>query len=399
MTTRNVLSKFMSEYWPAAVLTAGLLALSVYLQTAVYWSPMVLPDDVWLAKVNVHLTEHPFNIRFFQTYATLGVHHLFGLPIRESFFSVQFLLTMLLGPLFFRYLRRLEFDRIWANIGVVLLMTAYPILGAHFAPTHTWDDFWTYVFLVLALINLLDQRWIVSAIFLTLGALAREQVVLYYPILLLMAWWYRRDAPRGQVFAALILPVVVLGAYRYFLDVPIDNRAWEMWAANIANAKTINDCVVSLIISFGFMWPTALAGLVLIRRSKRLTSERFLFWGAILTVPVTAVVTLLFTFARETRIFFPPFVFVIPLSLIALQSAWAYVRERWSMPKMIGALVWVAAMAGIGIAISGILFPEFDYKANSEFRRPLAGAHLGLMAALTLAYAGSHLNREADIYS
>ena len=96
-------------------------------------------------------------------------------------------------------------------VGVALTFTAYPIMGANFEPTHTWDDFWSYLFLVLTLLAALDRRTIAVTVYMTLALFAREQAVLFYPLVLLILWWQRHSVrlPR-MILPALLPPVPVL---------------------------------------------------------------------------------------------------------------------------------------------------------------------------------------------
>jgi hypothetical protein len=100
-------------------------------------------------------------------------------------------------------------------------------------------------------------------------------------------------------------------------------------------------------------------------------------WGMATAVPLTTVVALLFTFVRETRILFPSFVIIVPLSLLTLQAGWNRIarhRRQW----LFGLAAALAPAIWIGFQLSDKLFPKFDYGANAAFRRDIAGIHLGL---------------------
>jgi hypothetical protein len=94
-------------------------------------------------------------------------------------------------------------------------------------------------------------------------------------------------------------------------------------------------------------------------------------------VPLTTAVALLFTFARETRIMFPSFVVIVPLSLLTLRAGWNRItRHRW--PWLVGLAVALAPAIRIGLDLADKLFPKFDYAANAVFRRDVAGIQIGL---------------------
>lgn len=389
MSRLNGFRAVVKEYWPAVITTVGLIALSLWMHLRVTWSPMVLPDSEWQDKLNLHLTWAPFAVRYFQNYSTLTLQYLFGWPIRESFFVVQYGLTFILGLVLYRYFQRLGFNRGWSLVGLALTFTAYPVLGAHFEPTHTWDDFWSYLFLAAALLAALNRRPITSAIYLTLGCLAREQIVLFYPAWAVLLWTQRESAGRARLLIALAMTPLVLAVFRALTWQPLDPARWRLYTFNFADINHTDDTLVSTVVAFGALWLLSIAGVWFVSRLDDKLSRRLLIWGMATAVPITTAVTLLFSYARETRIFFPPFVIIAPLSLLALRSFWHYTiknRIRWLWLVM---APLTAPAIYVGLKLAHRAFSKFDYGSNAFFRRDLAGVHLGLViicvAAVLLA--------------
>lgn len=385
--------EYLSEYGPVALLTVSLLAASAYLHIYAFWSPMVLSQEIWQKKIDLHLSWHPFAIRYFQNYTTLFLHNWIGLPLRESFFTIQFSLASILALVFYRYLRQMNFDRLWSNLGVALLLTAYPMLGAHFAPTHTWDDFWSYLFLTISLLSLLKGRWIWTALFFTLGCFAREQILLFYPILLYYAWQQRRQANVTLLSASLLMPLMIYCVFRILVWEDIDPTRWQYASFNFGDEKHTTDTVVSTILAYGFMWLTALVGFIQVWHSKNRWLPELVRFGALSVLPLTVAAAICLGLARETRLFFPAFVIVIPLSLTALRSAMCYVDKNWGAFTWILAPVILSTLAVLGVQLSEVLFADFDYAANSDLRRPLAGIQLGLMTFILLGYGAAGAGR------
>lgn len=367
------------EYGPVTLVTALILLISVWLQVQVSRSPMTLGDDIWLKKLTLHLTEYPFNIRPFQSYATLWLHNLTSLPIRESFFFIQFTLALLLGPVFFRFLQRLSFDRTWSVIGVVLLMTAYPMLGAHYAPTHTWDDFWAYLFLTLAFLSLLKDRPVIGIVWLTLATLAREPIAVFLPVYLLTVWWQRPRYDRRQLVLCVALPLLVLGLFRLLVGQEQDITRWVKHIEfNFGTPLKTSDSIASIIIAFGFLWPLSFAGLIRLARTRELAHARLLAVGFAIALPLTVLLTLTGGRAIETRIFFPPFIFVVPLALVAVRAAGRHMSAHWTWPTRMTAVLLLCLLCAAGVFVSQHwLFPEFSYKENASVRQDLVGVYLG----------------------
>lgn len=379
MPSLKRLSAFAQEYWIPALTTAVILLISVWLQIQVSRSPMTLGEDIWQQKLNLHLTSYPFSIRPFQSYATLWLHNLTALPIRESFFFLQFGLAFSLGLVFYAFLRRLTVDRTWSLIGVVLLMTAYPILGAHYAPTHTWDDFWGYLFLTLAFLSLLKRQPLIGALWLTLGAVAREPIAVFLPVYFLALWWERSDHRRWRLAVAVLLPLVTLVLFRLVFGQETDITRWSGHLDfNFGTALKRSDTLVSTIIAFGWLWPLSLAGLLALPRREDIQPSRLIAIGWVVALPLTVLLTLTGGRAIETRIFFPPFIFVIPLALVALRAGAQHIRSNWRWPTVGAFLLSLICLCAVGVVVSERwLFPEFSYKTNATVRQDLVGVYLG----------------------
>ena len=138
--------------------------------------------------------------------------------------------------------------------------------------------------------------------------------------------------------------------------------------------------MISLIDGFGFMWVAGFVGLVMLARRRRTRAESLLLWGTILAVPWTTFFTTFFTLVRETRILFPPFIFVIPLAMVGLKPIWEAIRPIGSRR------FWVAAVITLVVAAafretSLWFWPELDYGSSGNFRRYYAGTSIGLAVA------------------
>jgi len=347
---------------------------------------MTLPEEIWQKKLDTHLTYYPFAIRPFQSRLTLYLHEFLGLPVRESFFAIQFALALCLGAAFYRFLRLLEFSKNWSLVGLAALFLSYPVLGAHFAPTHTWDDFWSYLFLTLTFAAVLKKQPVAAGVFLTLGCFAREQILVFYPLLLLWAWWTRRETDRIRSLIMLAMPIVIYGVYRWLVFEEFDFRRFFHLKFNFETALRVNDTIVSAWIAFGLLWLLMIIGLLKRSYHSRNVPFRLVFWGVIIALPLTVALTVSTGMARETRIFFPPFLFVVPMALYVLKDVIERLKPFRSWRSWI---VWTLVIAGAtaaGYQLALELFPRFDYGTNGVFRRQIAGIHFGLTITLLTGY-------------
>jgi len=91
-----------------------------------------------------------------------------------------------------------------------------------------------------------------------------------------------------------------------------------------------------------------------------------------------------FSYARETRILFPPFVLVIPIALIAARALFENALETICSKKILFTMAAILLYAGGYYLAKLVLFTQFDYIANSELRGPLAGVYLLINVSIFL---------------
>ncbi len=375
------------------VITATGIVVSLFLHLKATWTPLLLDPEAWAKAIEFHLNYYPYNIRFPQTQATLFVSQLFGVTLKESFYILQYILVLILGPLFYNYLKTLGFGRNWSLVGLALLMFSFPILCAHFEPVHTWDDKWMYGFLILTFSALLKNNWLVASLFFTLGCFAREQMVLFYPIFFLEGMWCRQKLGVRKLSLVLSIPIIIYGTFTLIMYQTADPHRWSLFAYNFENTARAADSIVSLWISFGFLWFLGVAGAVSIFAKKSEPKFRILFWGAVTALPLTLILGILFTYVRETRILFPPFVFLIPLALVALKNLWAKLPAEkskvfWIITTCSGALLITS-----GMLIAPYIWPVFDYGSSAMLRRDLAGVQIGLSLLLLVGVVVSRFRK------
>jgi len=346
---------------------------------------MSLGDETWNYKMDIHLTEYPFSLRLFQTHFTILLHTITGLSLKVSFYTIQYVLALITGLLFFKYLRSLGFEHYWPHLGMILFFTSLSVMGAHFAPIHTWDDFWLYMFLLLTAMSILSSSWYQAALFFTLGCFARETFLLFYPILLLFAWQEMKFKQLAKLCVCTLAPLLVYGTYLMFFGERPANSRWGLLFYNFENSARSADSAVSIVNAFGFVWLLAIAGVVKLSRISRTASQEFCFWGVILLLPINMIMVASFAMIRETRLLFVPFLFVIPIALWQWKAMWESMKIRRQNILINFAIIAITVLLVIaGVYLSEIIWPVFDYRITSELRRTFAGINIGLTVSVFL---------------
>lgn len=369
----------LKEYCLPAIFIILLLAFSFWLQTKSCGSTLTMNHKIWEEKLDMHQRWHPFDFRFLTTGSGQIISSVTGLHFKESFFILQFVLAFILGIAFYHFLRLLDFSPVWANTGLILFFSAYPIMGAHFEPVHTWDDFWLYLFLVLTFIFVIKKRALFSMIFFGLALFAREQAFIYLPIVTAGLIIYDREFLSWKKIALSAFPIIIfliyfILNYQFSLQYRISHAVF-----NFENPLRISDSLFSLYISFGFIWVAGGLGLWGDYMDDKTGHKRLLFWGAGYTVIITVLITFLMTRARETRIFFPPFIFLIPLAVIVLRQQFSTMAKLFTNKGK-----WVLG-AAIPILIGTCIFavkavvPEFEFRQCAGYCHNWGGINLALI--------------------
>lgn len=357
------------EIITAALLTIGILVLNLSLPTMLRQS-----DDMWQATVELHDTSSPFALRPLTTQTTILIAHATGLSMKWSFVLNQYLLLFLLFLSFAVFLRRLGLNGRQRLIGLIVLGMAYPVLCLHFIPNYTWDDLWLYLGVVWMAYFLVDGRVFPAAIVMLLTTLGREHILMFAPVFFV---WGRPKNSFGRVIASLLIPVVGYALYRYLQFPDIAPGRFAQWAKNFGNTEMTRQTLYSLFVSFGWLWG---AFVLTIRSAPPADSGvdneiyRKLRSSTLIMAPLAVAVVLIMVTARETRIFFPPFIYLIPLGVLWIRCATTNSAGGRDIRFY---LLWSIILAG-SVLLSIWLFPRFDFLPMIDFHRVLFALNLTL---------------------
>ena len=359
----------------ALAIVLGVLSVYLHFQDN---TMLMHSDKMWVDGMAMHRQYYPFSVRLFTTSAVQFLNSVFGVSFQVAFGVVQYSLFVALALVFYRFLRIIGFDRLLSNLGVAMLLSAYPILCAFFEPVYTWDDLWQYVATVLAFSLIAQGKCLWAAVVLSLGALAREATLILYPVYVYALLANHPPTKRTLVLSSLI-PLIVYGVFAALTYQTPEPERFHQFRRNFVNAAWAANAAYSLIISFGYLWVTSFLSLV--RYGTTIFTQRrlsFLVVGASFAVPATIVLTFLTTFARETRLFFPPFVFIIPLSLWMIREKSATLQWFYRWGRGVPAIIMLALATWFGIWAARILFPSFDYRSEQHFSQVFLGIQIAI---------------------
>jgi len=328
-----------------------------------------------------HETESPFKHRPLTNNAVRFIEAVLPVSTLQAFFALQFLLAFLCGPALVAWLRSLEYSPSESLWGMSLFYFSMPLLLAHFEPIYTYDDLWVYLFVPLAmtLLRKRDSAW--SAILLCWALIARSTSLVFLPCWVVLAVVIRKQsAARAALWGLAVLGLFLIARMFFFRLDPAGIEYKLAW--NFEDGLRTSDTLFSVIVGQGILW-LGLAALWI--RDKQPLAKPLLLCAVISLVGYYSS-TLLFAQARETRLFFPPFVFTIPLLLLVwreLKPAWLQIRRRWSAVSISGITAVILAVSGV---VASLVFPDFEFRTWPDGNRALLSVHLGALLGAAVLY-------------
>lgn len=362
----------------ALIITLVILALNLSLPT------MLRQDDtMWQGYLENHRTMAPFSLRPLVTQATSIISNLTGLSIKQAFIINQYPLLFLMFLSFAVFLKRLGFKLKSRLLGMMVLGFCYPILCIHFIPNYTWDDIWLYLGIIWMSYFLIDGRIFQAAVIMLFTTLGREHILMFAPVFLI---WARPGKSLMKIGLALAIPILGYAVYRYLMFPDVFYDRFQYWAQNFADIPATRQSLYSLMISFGWVWIAAFLALRSNHRPEyEIEPEIFikLKRSALIIAPLAVAIVLILVKARETRIFFPPFIYLIPMAIIVINKSRISIRE--ALQRISFWIIWLVIF-GILTGLMILLFPGFLFLPILDFHRVLLAIHLTLALMLWIYY-------------
>ncbi len=372
------------------------VAVSILFHSLICSTPMGgLTDAQWEKRLTIHSSVYPFDHRFPVTQLTVWFKKFSGWPYRQSFYFIEYLLLAITGVLFYRFLKARGFGFGSALTGLAIFLSAYPVLLGFSEPVHTWDDIWVYASLILAVGALFERRVIVSAFFFAVGLFAREQTLTLFPVFFAGVWVFGDTYSRRTRILIGVAPLLVYLPYflpAYKATVPME----EIGSINWGTAERSANSLFSVLNSFGWLWLTWVLGLLIFfvqPANTRSRENRFLVWSSFFVVGITLASVLSIGFVRETRLFFPPFLWIIVVSLWWIEHAAQTVR-KW--PVWGKFLVVLTAILSIYYAmpLGKAWLPVLDYRNCEAVCQGWLGVQIGLAGFLVMLAAAVVIFRQ-----
>ena len=267
--------------------------------------------------VEYHKEEVAFAARPATTWLLEHISQFTGLSIGWSFTILNFVFLCIAGILVSVLSFRLKQSVPKSYLSQILFWLSFPILFAFFPMIYSYDDPLQYVLILGSLVFLKDRRLLAFLLLFFLSLLVRESGLILLPGIL----WILLDnekpilkASNFKLLGALVLPAIsyfIFSAwYANHLNITnelnaLNQNRWVCFGQNFGDPQFRIESIVSFFL-------VCLLPILTWPEFKKLNSKWA--WAFLGTLILNTILVLIFTRARESRLFFIPLLLWLPYS-------------------------------------------------------------------------------------
>jgi hypothetical protein len=259
-------------------------------------------------------------------------------------------------------------------------LLSMPVLMAHFEPMHTWDDFWVYIFVPLSFGLALSGRNVLAALAMVVALLSKESVILFLPFLFIASYQSATKSKSASGFISAGIGIVTYVLIRLVLYGTETAAPYDCLIFNFESPLRSSDTIFSFLVSLGFLW---VIGIWQVFRKGGNDYYNLVRWGAVITVIGFIASTILYGHARESRLFVPPALFLIPLALWYVQGSWrdwvGYLKSNLRMKIVLGIILFLFSVFAVSY-----IFPAFEYRTWPRVNRLYLAGHLWVVVMFVI---------------
>lgn len=335
----------MKHFIAAVLLSIGGTILSLILHLIGSFDTMINCGKAWSIcnsyleiAVNLHKDYPVFAKRPLVNFLVDQISGITGMNIGWSFTTLNFVLLFICGVLVYQAALVWTKNKQYALVAIPIFMLGFTILFAFFPAIYTYDDMLQYVFLLLAMIFLKQEKWLLYILTFSISLIARESGALLIPGLLfiiLPSIKINRLFEKDSILKIIYLSIPV-GIYMTFLYVFIRYNNWEE-----ASQQDLNDRFSHLVLNFqdkrhsietfiSFFLALGFPIYLCVRALKRRLDEqdKKVIYGFFITIIINTIVVITCTKARETRLYALPLILLWPLMGKMLMAEYELFRDK-----------------------------------------------------------------------
>lgn len=267
--------------------------------------------------VEYHKEEPAFRARPVTTFLVEKTAQISGLSVGWSFTVINFLFLWMGGILVSLLAFQVTKTPAPAYYAQLAFWLSFPILFAFFPMIYSYDDSLQYVLILIALIFLSRKNLIGFTVVFTTSLLVRESGLILLPGILWITYDFNARINSGKnlkTLAILVLPVMAYYTFAFFYaqHLGIADELKETGKNRlVCFGENFRDQQFGIesIVSFVLVSLLALVTWPKFREQNKTWSQAFM-----ITLVLNTIVVLLFTKARESRLFIMPLFFWLPFA-------------------------------------------------------------------------------------
>lgn len=339
------------------------MALNLYVPSLLnfYWWSDRFPKWQWFIGyiVSLHKTVvGPFTRRPVTTFLIEGVNAIFFLSLWHAFLLVQGSLLIAAALALGGLAKRLHGTRA-AHFSIFVFFASFSVLFSFITPNDSYDEPAQYLFLFFSLLFLGRNSAAFAASFFC-ALLARESSVLLLPGLLILdeARFTPKYLRKSWKF---LLPLAGYAAFFFFQSGAEDPQRFQYWQKNFSDLQIAGESLVSLALALALplllYWP--------VRQMKAV--DPIWMRAFLVSAAINSPIILLAAYARETRLFSLPLIFLWPHCGSWMEKLFAGFREQELLAFAHQKVVFLF----LGFLTLAIFFYHPSYRSAESYRAGL----------------------------
>ena len=347
------------------------------------------------SQIDYHNELPPFARRPLTTFLMKGTSSIFNIKAGYSFIFINFSLLFLSAILLYHLSLLILSERKLALFNVLVYYLSFSIVFAFFPPVFSYDEPLQYCLLFAALITWIRKRNLIFILLFTLAIISRETSLFLIPAL-----WIFQPGKNEQIKplwkqylkTGLILLVPIL-VYAIYLSVFLHyNQLMEETSSEMAsryscfleNFEDLKNSVESFTsLYLGLIVFLLFTVIRTLKLGINQVDRKFLyaFW---LTAIINTPIVILTAFARETRLFALPMIFLWPVfSSIFRVSSFKWPKQ-WPINNL-GSII-LSLLTLINIWYSFLYYQKFGLSTNTFYKEYLFIINLLLHLYFTVQF-------------
>lgn len=352
----------------------------------------IISNEYLTSVIDVHKTEPAFARRPLTTFLIEEFSKITSLNFGWAFTIINFFMLFIAGILICFVSLAAGHNQKEAVLSTVCFFLSFSVLFSFFRSNYSYDEPLQYIFIFIAFLGLLNKKWIISIIALSLAMITRESSVLLLPSVIFfllpenkkfisyLNWRYLKKIIIISI--PVFFHMVFLYFYLTYYEVgeksksDLLNRLYY-FHFNFQNTDYAVESVTSLFFAIGLQLYLILW---YVKDLENTFLEGRLIKSFIFALILNSVIVLLSTKARETRLFALPLVFIWPILGKVVLTEFRFIKTGIRNLNTWLSILFFLFLIFVGILISKYVYTPTEMNPDENFFHEYLGFTLVLIS-------------------